>query len=234
MGEIHLVRHGQASFGADDYDELSVLGHEQGRIVGRWYASLGKPFDGVALGGLKRHRQTAEAWASEVACAPDPAAWTVDRGFDEYDHREMLLRAHPEAGDEAGLRNWLARNVPSRGAFQQIFRTAMARWMSGLHDGEYRESWPQFQGRCAGALEALVAGAGPSQRLIVFTSGGTISAICQQLLDLPAPRVAELNWSLANGGITKLLYQGSRLGLSTLNNYSHLEQGGDAALITYR
>lgn len=234
MGEIYLVRHGQASFGADDYDQLSPLGDEQGRILGRWHARLGLTIDGIALGGLTRHRQTAEAWAAQMPAAPAQSSWTIDRGFDEYDHREMLLRAHPEAGDLAGLQCWLAEHASSRGAFQQIFRAAMARWMSGLHDGDYRESWPRFHGRCIGALEALAARAGASKRLMVFTSGGTISAICQSLLDLPPPRVAELNWSLVNGGVTKLFYQPGRLSLSTLNNYSHFEQAGDAALITYR
>jgi len=234
MGEIYLVRHGQASFGAADYDQLSPLGEEQARILGRWHAGLGLRIDGIALGGLKRHRQTAEAWAAQVPDAPAPSAWTIDPGFDEYDHREMLLRAQPEAMDEAGLKRWLAQNAASRGAFQQIFRTAMARWMSGLHDADYRESWPRFHGRCVDALAALVAQAGASQRLMVFTSGGPISAIVQSLLDLPPNRVAELNWSLVNGGVTKLFYQGSRLSLSTLNNYSHLEPGGDVALITYR
>lgn len=234
MGEIYLVRHGQASFGADDYDQLSDRGHEQGRILGRWHAALGVTVDGVALGNMKRHRQTAEAWATEVPNAPAPTTWTIDPGFDEYDHREMLLRAHPEAADAAGLKRWLAASAPSRQVFQEIFEAAMARWMSGRHDGDYRESWPQFLGRCTGALDTLVARAGASKRLMVFTSGGTISAICQSLLDLPPTRVAELNWSLVNGGVTKLFYRGSRLSLSTLNNYSHLEQGGDSALVTYR
>lgn len=179
MGEIYLVRHGQASFGADDYDQLSDRGHEQGRILGRWHAALGVTVDGVALGNMKRHRQTAEAWATEVPNAPAPTTWTIDPGFDEYDHREMLLRAHPEAADAAGLKRWLAASAPSRQVFQEIFEAAMARWMSGRHDGDYRESWPQFLGRCTGALDTLVARAGASKRLMVFTSGGTISAICQ-------------------------------------------------------
>lgn len=234
MGEVYLVRHGQASFGAADYDQLSPRGEEQGRILGRWHQQQGLGIDAIALGGLKRHRQTAEAWAAERSGAPAPALWTVDPGFDEYDHREMLMRAHPEAKDEAGLKRWLAESAPSRDAFQQIFAAAMARWMSGQHDDDYRESWPSFHGRCIGALEALVARAGSSKRLMVFTSGGTISAIVQSLLDLPALRVAELNWSLVNGGVTKLFYQGSRLSLSSLNNYSHFEQTGDAGFITYR
>jgi broad specificity phosphatase PhoE len=235
MGEIHLVRHGQASFGADDYDELSPLGHEQGRILGRWHAAAAARFDGVALGGLKRHRQTAEAWAEALGgAAPAPSDWIVDPGFDEYDHREMLLRAHPEAGDLAGLQHWLAESAPSRRAFQEVFSAAMARWMSGRHDADYRETWPAFRDRCIGALDRLAEGAGPSRRLIVFTSGGPVSAVCQHLLELSPARATELNWSLVNGGVTKLFYRPGRLGLSTFNNYSHLEQGGDPALLTYR
>jgi len=35
MGVVLLVRHGQASFGADDYDVLSETGIEQSRMLGR-------------------------------------------------------------------------------------------------------------------------------------------------------------------------------------------------------
>ncbi|HEV2673100.1 MAG TPA: histidine phosphatase family protein [Aliidongia sp.] len=234
MGEIHLVRHGQASFGAEDYDALSTVGHSQAGILGRWHATGAATFDLVALGGLKRHRQTADAWATEFPGAPAPAGWIVDRGFDEYDHREMLLRAHPEAGDLAGLQRWLSEAAASRRAFQELFSAAMARWISGRHDGDYLESWAAFRKRCISALEGLVARAGPSRRLIVFTSGGPIAAICQHLLDVPPPQVASLSWSLMNGAVTKLLYQPGRLSLSTLNNHSHLEREGDPALLTYR
>jgi broad specificity phosphatase PhoE len=34
MGQVLLIRHGQASFGADDYDVLSDLGWTQGRALG--------------------------------------------------------------------------------------------------------------------------------------------------------------------------------------------------------
>ena len=34
MAELLVIRHGQASFGQDDYDVLSDLGHQQSRAVG--------------------------------------------------------------------------------------------------------------------------------------------------------------------------------------------------------
>ena len=34
MATIYLVRHGQASFGKENYDQLSPRGWEQGRILG--------------------------------------------------------------------------------------------------------------------------------------------------------------------------------------------------------
>ena len=37
MGMLYLVRHGQASFGAADYDQLSELGARQCEALGRWF-----------------------------------------------------------------------------------------------------------------------------------------------------------------------------------------------------
>ena len=41
MGVLYLIRHGQASFGTDDYDRLSDLGHEQSRLAGRHLGGQG-------------------------------------------------------------------------------------------------------------------------------------------------------------------------------------------------
>ena len=61
MGTLYLVRHGQASFGADDYDQLSALGQAQARRLGEyWRESLGPElrFDAVLTGTLRRQLQT--------------------------------------------------------------------------------------------------------------------------------------------------------------------------------
>ena len=60
MGTLYLVRHGQASFGEDDYDRLSPLGHRQaqqlGRYLGERFAREGVQIETVLMGSLRRHR----------------------------------------------------------------------------------------------------------------------------------------------------------------------------------
>ena len=60
MGNLYLVRHGQASFGAADYDNLSELGHRQSVRLGEYFAHKGLQFEAVMVGTLRRHAQT---WA---------------------------------------------------------------------------------------------------------------------------------------------------------------------------
>ena len=60
MQKITLVRHGQASYGTDNYDQLSPLGHEQAQILGRYFHQIGTQFDAVYTGNMVRHHETAQ------------------------------------------------------------------------------------------------------------------------------------------------------------------------------
>jgi broad specificity phosphatase PhoE len=235
MGQIYLVRHGQASFGSENYDQLSELGQEQARLLGEWFTSTHQTFDRVVTGGMKRHRQTADAC---LAVLPKShrvnTEWLTDPDFNEYDHHEIMVRHRPEFDDPDEVKRFLSSSPKAKYAFQDIFQASMSRWMSGEYDREYREPWPAFRQRCVGALRRVMDGAEKSQSIIVFTSGGTISTLCQHVLGLQDKQVAELNWTLVNCAVTKLLFQPGRVTLSTLNNYAHLEWLGKPHTITYR
>ena len=58
MGTLYLVRHGQASFGADDYDVLSPLGHQQALRLGAYFKAKGITFDAALTGTLQRQIST--------------------------------------------------------------------------------------------------------------------------------------------------------------------------------
>ena len=240
MGQIYLVRHGQASFGAADYDRLSAHGVEQSRMLGAWFAACGQQFGAVVTGSLRRHQQTAEACLARLPGAPPRSDWRADPGFDEYDHTEVLEKHLPQMRDPIAAKDALEAETNPRKSFQKMFARAMVRWMGGQHDADYRESWPAFRARCTGAVKRVSESAGASrsaQSVVVFTSGGPIAAICQELLGFPDPRAADVNFSIVNSSVTKLLFSSSdpgRISLSYLNNFAHLEQTGQAQAITYR
>lgn len=247
MGQILLVRHGQASFGSSNYDQLSVRGQEQAGLLGQWFAQRGQRIDRVVTGTMVRHQQSAAACIAQLAEAPAQADWHADGGFNEYDHDEILHRHRPDFAEPGEVRRFLASTEDGNRAFQQIFQDAMARWMGGAHDPDYREAWPVFRQRCVAALHRVVSTAGTSQTAVVFTSGGTIATLCQHVLRIPDPQVFALNWTLVNSGVTKLYHRAgvadaslpeqsdsALLTLGYLNNYAHLELLGDQRAVTYR
>lgn len=233
MGVIYLVRHGQASFGAEDYDQLSPLGQEQARHLGGWINDCRLSVSAIATGTQKRHRQSAAAF-STACTTPAPESWQEDAGFNEFDHHEVLVRHRPEFAASQALKDFLAQTHNPRREFQQIFSQAVARWISGRHDTDYAESFAAFRERVTTALKLLIEAADTGQDAWVFTSGGSITAIVQGLLAIPDERIFELNWTLVNTGITKLLHQPGRISLSYVNSHAHLERLKRPELITYR
>ncbi|MEC5216646.1 broad specificity phosphatase PhoE [Actimicrobium sp. GrIS 1.19] len=235
MGQIYLIRHGQASFGSADYDRLSELGVQQARVLGEWCAERRQGFTRVITGGMNRHRQTAVACLGELPRhLRKEGDWETDAGFAEYDHEEILIRARPEFADAEVLNRFLTDSGQPRQTFQLLFEAAMARWSSGEHDADYSESWNTFRQRCVAALQRVLMTPGESQTVVIFTSGGTISALCQHVMGLPDAKVFEINWSLVNSGVTRLLFNADRLSMSYLNNFSHLEWRAQPGSITYR
>ena len=65
MGQLVVVRHGQASLMKADYDELSDAGRAQARALGAHLATHGPSFDAAYTGPARRQRDTA-ALAGEV------------------------------------------------------------------------------------------------------------------------------------------------------------------------
>ncbi|HTD04981.1 histidine phosphatase family protein [Undibacterium sp.] len=242
MGQIYLVRHGQASFGSQNYDQLSELGYQQAQHLGRWFDQSGLLAARVVAGSMKRHQQTAQACMAELPAGRQPASeWQIDAGFNEYDHHEVLVKHVPAFEDPAEVKRFLSTTPNAKAAFQSLFQESMARWMDGRHDAEYGESWPAFRQRCIAALERQINHADPAKSIVVFTSGGTIATLCQYALGIPDRNVAELNWSLVNSAVTKLMFQSGqppgkpgRLSLSYLNNFAHLEHLNAPNNITYR
>lgn len=230
MGAIYLIRHGQASFGKADYDQLSERGWRQAAVLGAALSARLPCVDAVYSGTLQRHRQTAEECLQNAGLTLPVRA---EARFNEFDHDEIIVRHKPLYRNRILMMADLAKTLNPRREFQAMFADAVERWVSGAHDADYGETWPAFRGRCVAALQTIMADLGRSKTALVFTSGGPITAICQHLLQLPDEHAFRLNWTLTNCGVTKLIYGERGLYLSTLNEHSHFE-GEHASLITYR
>ena len=217
MGVVLLVRHGQASFGAADYDVLSDLGREQAR-VGKSLATRGITPDVVIRGGMLRHQQTTE----ELVGA---AGWheygevLVDDGFNEFDHVQLIdahLAAKPGPDDD----------------FKEIFEQAVTRWASGDYDADYPESFAAFEGRVVAAAERLTEVVPAKGLAVVVTSGGPIGVLTALLLAGHPAAWHRFNSRVVNSGVTKLISGRSGLSVVSFNEHIHLEH--DPNLLTYR
>jgi broad specificity phosphatase PhoE len=240
MGQILLVRHAQASFGSDDYDRLSELGFTQASLLGRWFESCDTPIDRAMAGAMRRHHETARQCLEQRGASGAPELNTDPR-LNEFDHvevfdvyRQSLLDApagnpHEQHSEQDGQAAPL-----SAVQLQRMFAAAMERWMSSRHDGDYRDSWQAFRARCLDAFEEMASGTPRAKAIVVFTSGGVIAAICQRLLDLTDKATRELNWSLANTGVTRVLFSEGRRGLGYLNSTAHFDAARVPHLLTYR
>ena len=233
MPTILLIRHGQASYGADDYDRLSEVGHAQASAVAGELRRRGPRIERIVHGSLARQRDTA---APTVAALSLPAV--VDPRLDEYDideivsrHTDSVARTDAAPGGEP---------VSSR-EFQRILELGMNAWIDagdgdgdGHGDGSDRaDTWPAFDARCRAALAAAATGLTSGSTAVVFTSGGVIAAICCSLLGLGSTTLIALNRVAVNGGLTKVASGRSGLSLVSFNEHGYLE-GAGPGLVTLR
>ena len=232
MGELLLIRHGQASFGAADYDRLSPAGEQQSRRLGAWLRDSVEPPALIASGTLRRHAQTLQQC---VEAAGVDAARLVLPGLDELDHVELLKRHRPDLASHAALSAELARSDDPQRAFQKIFAAAVARWTGGAHDGDYARTWPDFRAQALAALQALAGRAAADEGDIwAFTSGGPIAVIATELLGVPVARTFALSWPLVNTGLTRVRLSPRQHQLVTYNAWPHLAGAAHAGLVTHR
>ena len=226
MGTIYLVRHGQASFDSADYDQLSELGQLQAAQLGAWFRARKIHLHGYFSGSMNRHLQTAQAFANTYGVFKEPIQHA---GLNEYDHEAILQALIGQYDDSDAFEKQVMQNTDPRKAFQQIFEKAIARWVRGEHDADYPDSWRAFKTRVMSGLGAVTAQATQlkqgtaSANVIVFTSGGPITAVAQNLLQLPDTNAFKLKCMITTCSVSKLLFGQRGISLASFNEQAHFE-----------
>ncbi|MFP8886394.1 MULTISPECIES: histidine phosphatase family protein [Streptomyces] len=224
MPVIHLVRHGQATFGADTaegYDVLSDLGRRQAEVAGAELARRAPRDPVVVCGTLARQRDTAEIITKTAGLPGTPH---TDARWNEYDHIDLVERyggAAPQ-GAPAGA------SPGSRGV-QAVLDRALEAWMADTGEG----GWRRFASGAADALRGLADGLRPGRDAVVVTSGGVLAALCGGLLSAPPAGIVALNRVTVNAAITTLVAGSSGISLLAFNDHAHFA-GERRALLTYR
>jgi len=236
MSEIYLFRHGQASFGEDNYDKLSPNGVRQSQILARHLAQTGKSFDALYFGEMERQQKTAQEfidyYSKNIHSIPRPK---ICDAFNEYDSFAVWQALVPELTQEDPS---IARDVDDSAgdqkSFQKVFAKVMKRWISGSYHASGIPHWNDFKQRVRQGLADLIARHGARKQIAVFTSGGPISVAVQAALELSDPKTLEVSWQLMNASITRIKYNSRGVMLAVFNDVTHLELERDKALLTYR
>lgn len=224
MAKLHLIRHGQASFGASNYDCLSELGCQQGAWLGQHFAELSISFDQIVCGAMQRHQQTAQAFIEAYQAHPNASTIVtnslvidqIDARWNEFDFESVVrafLLQHP---DKTPAQKDAKHYFP-------ILREALIAWSEGHINAELPETWEGFQGRVAQALDDFAAMADSQATILVFSSGGAIASAVAQTLAAPVSSLVELNLQIKNTAVTELFVKGQRRFLSGFNASPHLD-----------
>lgn len=231
MTTIYLIRHGQASFGAESYDKLSPNGELQAKLLGQYFNQILKQEPYVIAGSMQRHQQTANLALAE--CFPEAEIQT-DSAWNEFNHQQVFAQYEPRFNEPHLLKQDVENEVNPRAYLAKIFEGAIERWTGGDYHHEYDESWPDFKSRVETALQNLcdkLAKTKP-RYAVVFTSGGVISVAAGKLLELNANRTFALNWAITNTSMTTLRLVGNEPQLLSLNEH-HFIKAEDPQLLTW-
>ncbi|HTE52095.1 MAG TPA: histidine phosphatase family protein [Kofleriaceae bacterium] len=237
MSTLYLIRHGQASFGAEDYDVLSPRGIEQSRALGRHIAGRPVAVDAIYAGPRRRQLDTARHMAEAAAELGCPAREiAVVPELDEYPAIELFRAWLPRLAAEDGplarsLGNLAAGGAPpSSESVQAAFEHITHRWARGELDTGDLESFHAFSVRVERGVRSVMAAEGRGRRIALVTSGGPISIAVRLGLGLSEEKTIRLSWVIANASVTELRWRGDELSLFGFNATHHLAPD----LVTFR
>jgi broad specificity phosphatase PhoE len=217
---IVLIRHGQASFGSEDYDRLSLTGVRQAHLTARALTDRGVSAQLILSGSLRRQVDSAAPAASAFNLSPG-----VDPRWNEYEMDEIIAAHHGRL-----LAPVSSGSAISSAAFQDVLESSLERWMAAECTAA-PESWPTFNARIQDGLRELAGSLERSATALVFTSGGVIASVCAAALGLDSGQLLKLNRVTVNTAMTKLAVGRHGISLISFNDHAHLEGTG---LITYR
>ena len=182
MGELYLVRHGQANSGATtekDYDRLSTL-------------AMPRP-DCWAPGCATMRPRSIRFWQARCAAtAKRPKGWgsTPERFDDRLNEMEYFALAR-----DMEVHHGIAPPASSEDFATHMPQT-LAAWEQATINGS--EPFGSFETRILGAIAEATK---PGKRVLCVTSGGVISMVMRGALDLSTDQMAHVLLPIYNSSL---------------------------------
>ena len=236
MSLLFLVRHGQASFHGDDYDQLSARGVEQSRQLGLHWAELNLTFDHVYVGPRRRHRQSLDTVAAVYRERglnwPKPVELPE---LDEHSGQDVLSRSLPDLMQRdpviREMREKLRKDSPTaQRDYLRLFQKVTRMWVRHELKLPDLEAWHEFRARANRGIAKITEAAGSKKKVVAFSSGGPVAAALGLALNLDDEKTLELSWVVRNAAYTEFLFSRGRFSLVTFNAVPHLT---DPSLLTF-
>ena len=221
MGTLYLVRHGQASFGADDYDVLSPLGHQQAVRLGEYFKTRGIAFDAAMTGSLQRQVSTFDGICKGMASPLEALQWP---GLNEYDSHAVIATVHRGKLEKPSTPEQYRHHF-------RLLKDGLKQWMDGVVSPHGMPTYSDFVLGVTTALD-YVRKRGEGKVLLV-SSGGPISIAVGHILGCSPEATIELNLRIRNSSVTEFAFTPKRHMLVTYNTLPHLDAPEYASWVTY-
>ncbi len=238
MQHCYLIRHGQASFGAKNYDQLSDLGFQQAKVLGQFFANHHLGVDRIIHGSLKRQIQTAEQLAEAMKFRSE---LILNTNANEFDSDNLLKYYLPQLLQSSARYRQLLTGSPNWFQQSQLFAEILSALMMLWQNDEECpfESWSGFNQRVQTLFDEIYQA---NSSTLVVTSGGVISSALKSILDLNSKTTLDLNLVINNASITEIalkknLQKSTKkqriiASLVNFNNISHFIEPENKSLIT--
>ena len=229
MSELYLVRHAQASFGAENYDQLSELGHRQSRWLGEHLGGRGISFDTMVVGDMVRHHETLDGICAGMDI--DGSGRLVLPGLNEYNFTGMIEAYGKSHGDDP-IYQLIMQNPDDKRNYFRLLRKVLTIWTRG-EIPEVPETWINFRARVSDAQQKLQAMADEGTNILAIASGGSVSTLIGLVLGIPDENVFDLNLQYKNTAISHFFFNSKKMNLTGFNAIPHLDSNEREEYVTY-
>ncbi len=221
MGTLYLVRHGQASFGADNYDVLSELGQRQALRLGQYLRERGVVFEASITGTLERQRQTHASICQGLGQSLQALEWPA---LNEYDSLALIEAIHPQPLSRPDTPELYRQHF-------RLLRQALHAWIAGQIAPRGMPSFEQWRTGIQAALDHVRQS--HQGAVLLVSSGGPIATAVGQVIDASPTSWIELNLRIRNASVTQMEFNPKRHSLLTYNTLPHFDAPEYADWVTY-